>query len=112
MILKAHSDKLYLLEPQARIRAGGLFYIGGANDYCSRPNDANMVILTIIFNVMLSAAKEKCGALIYNSKELEAIRTTLNEMGHPKPATRIITDNSMVDGITRGIIQQKRTKAM
>ena len=61
---------------------------------------------------MSLAEEAEWGALFYNSKELEAIRTTLNEMGHPKPATKIITDNSTVDGITRGLTQQKRTKAM
>ena len=32
-------------------------------------------------------------------------------MGHSKQATEIITDNSTEDGIMRGTIKQKRTKA-
>ena len=48
-----------------------------SNKNISRPNGAIMVVSTIICSVMLSAAEAKCGVLFYNSKELEALRTTL-----------------------------------
>ena len=61
--------------------------MGGANDDSNRSNGAIMVISTIICNVMSSAAEAECGALLYNSKELEALRKTLTEMGHPQQST-------------------------
>ena len=42
---------------------------------------------------MLSVTEEECGALFYNTKELESLRNTLKDMRHPQPATEIITDN-------------------
>ena len=52
-----------------------------------------MVILTISSNVISLAAEEEFGALLYNAKELEALSTTLKEIGHPKIANEIITEN-------------------
>ena len=71
-----------------------------------------MVISTIMRNVMSSEVKTECGALLYNAKELEALKTTLREMGHQKQATEIIADNHTADSIMRGTIKQKRTKYM
>ena len=67
--------------------------MGGANNYSNQPNGAIMVISTIICNVMSLSAEVKCGELLYNAKELEALSTTLADMGHPQQSTEIITDN-------------------
>ena len=61
---------------------------------------------------MSSAAEAECGSLLYNAKELEALRATLRETGHPQNATEITTDNSTEDGMMRGTIKQKLTKDM
>ena len=111
MVLKVHSDASYLLESLARSRAGGLFYMGEPNKDKNRPNGAIMVILTSMCNIMSSASVAECGALFYNAKELEEIRTTLIDMGHTQQATEIITDNYTAYGIMRGTIK-KRTKSM
>ena len=71
-----------------------------------------MVILTIICNVMPSSAEAECGALFYNAKELDALRKTLQYMGHIQQATEIITENPIEYGIMRGTIKEKYTKAM
>ena len=65
--------------------------MGYTTNNISRPNCVIMVISTIICNIMLLAAEAERGELFYNYKELEALRTTLIEMGHPQPATEIIT---------------------
>ena len=57
-----------------------VFYMGGGNDDSNRPNGAIMVIFTIISNVMLSEAEAECRELLYNAKELEALRTILIDM--------------------------------
>ena len=61
--------------------------MGGANEDSNKSNGAIMVISTIMRNVMSSAVETERGELFYNNKELEAIRTTLREMGHPQQAT-------------------------
>ena len=70
MVIKAHSDKSYFLESQARSRPGSFLYMVGANKYRNRPNGAIMVISTIMRNVMSLAAESECGALLYHDKEL------------------------------------------
>ena len=112
MVLKAHSDASYFSKSQTRNRAGAFTYMGGANEDSNRSNGSIMVISTIMRNVVSSAAGAECGALFYNAKELEALRTTLREISHPQQATEIITDNSTADEIMRGTIKQKRTKSM
>ena len=86
--------------------------MGRKNEDSNQPNGSIMFVSTIMHNVISSAAEAECGALLYNAKELEAIRTTLRETIHPQQATEIITENSTSDGIMRGNIKQKLTKAM
>ena len=71
----------------------------------NQPNRAIMFVLTIMRNVISSAAEAECGALFYNAKGIKAIRITLREMGHPQQATKIITENSTADVIMRGTIE-------
>ena len=63
MVLKAHSDVLYLLGSQERSIAGGFFYMGGTNKGSNRPNGAIVFISTIMRNVMPLAAEAECGVL-------------------------------------------------
>ena len=86
--------------------------MGGSNDDSNQPNGVSMLILTIIRNIVSLAAEAECGALLYYAKELEALMTTLIEVGHTQQATEIITENSTADGIMRGTIKQKRTEHM
>ena len=67
--------------------------MGVTNEDNNQQNGAIMVILAIIRNVISLAAEVECGALLYNTKELESLRKTLADMGHPKQATEIIKDN-------------------
>ena len=109
---KAQCDVLYFSESQAKSRAGVFYYMGATNEDNNRPNGQIMFILTIMRNIMPLAAEAECGALLLNSKELDACRTTLIDMGQPQQATEIITDNSTADGIMRGNIKLKQTKSM
>ena len=86
--------------------------MGGATDDSSQINGEIMVISMIICNVMSSSEEEKCGALLYNYKELRAISKTLKDMGHTPRATEIITENSTADRIMRGTTKKKRTKSI
>ena len=60
------------------------FYMGGAIYDSNRPNRAIMVILTTMRNIMSSVVEMEHGALLYNTKELESLRKTLTDMGHPQ----------------------------
>ena len=42
---------------------------------------------------MPSAVEAECEALLYNDKEIEALRKTLRDISHPQQATEIVTYN-------------------
>jgi hypothetical protein len=63
-------------------------------------------------NVMSSAAEAECGALFHNMKEAVPFRNTLEEMGHPQPATPIQVDNSTTLGFANQQIKQQKSKSM
>ena len=110
MILRVHSDTSYLTEPKARSRMGGHFYMGNQQDTI-----ANGPILNptgVIKVVVSSAAESETAGLFTNMKEAVALRTTLEEMGHPQPATPIQVDNSTACGIANDTIKQRRSKAI
>ena len=60
----------------------------------------------------VSSLEAEVAALFNNAQEAAAIRTTLDEMGHPQPPAPIKTDNSTATGIINGTIKQKRSKAI
>jgi hypothetical protein len=97
MILHVHSDASYLSEPNARSRAGGLFFLSSmpSDDAAAAPpplNGAIHITSSIMRNVLASATEAEVGALFYNCQEAYMLRTTLDEMGHPnrqRPSKRI-----------------------
>ena len=75
-------------------------------------NGAIYVHRQIRKEVLSCAAEAELVALFHNGKELFAICNILNELGHPEPATPIVTDNSTAIGIANDSVGQKRSKAM
>ena len=112
MILKIHSDASYLSEPKARSRVGGHFYLGDPPASKSDNNGAVHTTSTILRNVVTSAAEAEYGGLFTNARIAIPMRITLRELGHPQPATPIITDNSTAAGIANESVKQKHSKAM
>jgi hypothetical protein len=92
MILKVHSDASYLSESRARSRAAGHFYMGNADDPTDTRNGSILAFTQIMKAVMSSASEAEIGALFENCKRATILRTTLEEMGHPQPATPVQTD--------------------
>ena len=89
---------------------GGHFYMGNQQDTI-----ANGPILNptgVIKVVVSSAAESETAGLFTNMKEAVALRTALEEMGHPQPATPIQVDNSTACGIANDTIKQRRSKAI
>ena len=92
MILNVHSDAIYLSASQARVRAGGHFFLAGAEDQ-THNNGALLAVEQIIKRVITSAAEAEVGALFINAWEAIYIRRVLEESWHPQPQTPIQTDN-------------------
>jgi len=118
MILHIHSDASYLSESKARSRAGGFFHLSDNVDVtppnAPQPtiNGAVHVLSTILNNVMASATEAEVGALFHSAQDACVLRTTLEFLGHPQPATPIQTDNSCAEGIINDTVKQKRSKAI
>jgi hypothetical protein len=112
MILKVHSDASYLSESKARSRAAGHFYMGNKEDPTDTRNGSILAFTQIMKSVMSSASEAEIGALFENCKRATILRTTLEEMGHPQPATPVQTDNSTACGIANKNLKQQRLRAM
>ena len=120
MVLHVHSDASYLSEPNARSRAGGLFFLSSmpsananaATDYPPPLNGAIHITSSIMRNVLASATEAEVGALFHNCQDACMLRTTLDELGHPQPATPVQTDNACAEGIVNDTVKQKRSKAI
>ena len=52
-----------------------------------------------------SAAEAELGALFHNCTDAAAIRTTLNELGHPQPPTPVKTNNITASGVVNGTMK-------
>ena len=110
MVLAVHSDASYLIEPKARSRAGGHFFMSQNTTFPAN-NGAVLNIARIIKNVMTSAAEAEMGALYINAREAVHMRITLEEMGHPQPPTPMQTDNTTALGVITNNIRKKQSKA-
>jgi hypothetical protein len=105
MILHIHSDVSYLSEKEARIRAGGFFYMGSITNTDKKlTNGAILIISTVLKHVMSSAAEAEIGAVFINAKEGAVLRTTLEELGHPQPPAPMETDNTTATCYSNGKI--------
>ena len=93
MILHVKSDASYLTEPGAHSRGGGHHYLSNHADDPAFFNGAILNIAKILRNVLASAAESKVACLFVNTKEAVPLRTALEEMGHPQPATPVAMDN-------------------
>jgi hypothetical protein len=111
MILAVHSDASYLSESKARSLSGGHFYLTNKN-YKKIQNGAVLMVLSIIKHIMASASEAELAAIFYNIRKAIPLRVTLEEMGHPQPATNMTVDNSTAHGLTQGTMVVKNSKAM
>jgi hypothetical protein len=112
MILNIDSDASYLSVSNARIRLGGLFFLGNKSPKKETLNVSILNVATVIKNVVASAAESEVGVCFHNSQIGAPVRVTLTELGHTQPPTPLRTDNSTAYGIVNEAIKQKRSKAM
>ena len=110
MILRVDSDAAYLVAPEARSRAGGFHYLSDSKGTVF--NGPVLILAKVIKNVMASAAEAEIGALYMNAQEAAGLRTCLEAMGWPQPATPMKTDNITANGIINNTMKQRRSKAL
>jgi hypothetical protein len=93
MILHIHSEASYLSENEAKIRAGGFFYMGSSTTTDQKITNGEILIVSkVLKHVMSSAAEAEIGAVLINAKEGAFLRTPLEELGHKQPPTPMETD--------------------
>ena len=122
MCLTLHTDASYLCEPKARSRVGGHFFLSDmptdpnhtplASDPAPPNNGPVKTNSNIMKFVLASASEAETGGMFYNCQDAVSLRTTLAEIGHPQPATRVRGDNSTAIGIANKKIKQRRSKAI
>ena len=110
MILTADTDAAYLVQPNARSRYAGYFYLTDDPSQSDTLNGAILVVCRTLRGVMRSAAEAECAGVFHNSQEAIVLRTILEALGHPQPPTRIKTDNSTANSFVRNNIRQRRSK--
>jgi len=111
MVLNIHSDASYLSEPKARSRLGETFFLGSLPQD-GKPIQLNGPILTgasICKFVVASATQAKLGALFYNCQDGTILRLSLEELGHPQPATLVHCDNSTAVSIANDTVKKQRS---
>ena len=120
MILHIVSDASYLSASEARSRLGGYFFMSQQparspptpDDPLPPFNGPVLVNSAIIQPVCSSAAEAEFAALFHNARDGCMLRATLEDMGHPQPATPIQADNACAVGLANNTIKQKRSKAI
>jgi hypothetical protein len=119
MILQIHSNASYLSEAKARSRAGGIHFLGNKLPETIHPDDpppplngAVHIVNIIMRNALASATEAEVGAYFHNAQDATTLRTALEFMGWPQPATPIQTDNSCADGIINDTVKQRHSKAI
>ena len=106
MVLKVHTNMLYLSEYGARSRIAGYFFMGNKDNNDNNINDPIAIECSILKNIVRSAAKSKLGGVFTNATHTCGMCTTLQEMGHPQPATPICTDNTTAHNLVAVRIKQ------
>jgi hypothetical protein len=112
MILHIHSDASYLSVSNARIRLGGLFFLGNKSPEKDPINGSILNVASVIKNVFASADESEVGACFHNAQSGAPLRATLTELSHTQPPTPLKTDNSTAFSIVNKKIKQKLSKAM
>jgi hypothetical protein len=86
--------------------------MGNKDNENDTSNGSILATMQIMKAVLSSASEAEIGALFDNTKRATILRTTLEEMGHPQPATPFQTDNSTTCGIANDNIKQQRSRAI
>jgi hypothetical protein len=116
MCLHIDSDAAYLVQPKARSRAAGHFYLSNQPPPAPAtpnptPNGPIHTECSTIRPVMSSAAEAETGTIFLNGQRAVPMRTTLSELRHQQPPTPVKTDSATSHGILTGNMRRKNSKA-
>jgi hypothetical protein len=104
---------LIFQKKKPKAEQGGFFYMGSSTKTDKKLTNGEILITSkVLKHIMSSAEEAEIGAVFVNAKEGAVLRTTLEELGHPRPPTPMETDNTTATGYSNGTMKQKRTKAM
>lgn len=116
MVLWVHSDGAYLVEPNAKSRVGGFFFLSDFIKDVSKSipklNSPMHVLCKILKNIVSSVAECEIGAAFDNGQDATVMRCTLIEMGHPQPPTPMQVDNTAALRFIDETLKEKRTKSI
>ena len=113
MILHVDSDAAYLVEPKAKSRVAGYFYLSDHPNITQHPtlNGAILVECKTLRHVVSSSAKAEVAGIFHNATTAIPIRHMLQALNHPQPPTPIKTDNSTALGFIHNNIHTKCFKS-
>ena len=118
MQLVCHSDASHDSEPKSRSRIAGVWFAGsgstntfeGPNIPKPRFNGCIGFMSTKAPTVCAGAYESEYAGLWGNVSNLEPIRQTFEDLGHPQGPTRIIYDNTVSGDIANRSCKMKRSK--
>ena len=117
MQLICHSDASHQSEPGSRSRITGIYFLGTNSANFEGPglaapnlNGCIGFMTTIAPTVCAGAYESEYAALWGNVSNMEPIRQTLLDLGHPQNPTRIIYDNTVAGSLANRTCKQKRSK--
>ena len=97
MVLCMHSDKAYLVEPEAKDRAGGFFYrsnfVNGIEKGEPKLKGLVYVICKVLKNSVLSATECEIAAVFKSGQDDTVLRRSLQETMHQYPSKPVQLDN-------------------
>ena len=116
MVLWVHSDGAYLVEPGARSRVGGYFFLSDFIEDLSKAkpklNSPILNLCKILKNIVSSAAECEIAVAFENGQDATVIQRTLIEMGYPQPPTPIQVDNTTAKQFIDSTLKERQTKSI
>ena len=115
MQLSVDSDASYLVQPGAKSRYAGYFYLESTPNslnYNGTPHNAPIhTECATIKNVVCSAAESECAGLFKNSHISIHIRRVLEALSHKQKSTKVKTDNRTANSFVHSSMRMKRSKS-
>ena len=114
MCFHIDSDTAYIVQPKARSRVVGLYYLSENPPPphirpTTTPKGPILTKFQTIRTVMASAVEAETGPILLNGQQAVPIHTTLIKMAQPHPPTPINTNSATSYGILTSNMRQTRS---
>ena len=113
MILHVHSDAAYLVEPGAKSRIAGYYFLSDHPQRKAHQTIAKAILVECktLRHVVSSAAEAEMAGVHHNAQTAILIWLFLEVLQCPQPPTPIKTDNSTTNRFVHNNIHQRRSKS-